>query len=43
MQKSIRFFTNTDPALRARVEPASNRANPACMKKTRKTETNTHT
>ncbi len=35
MQKSMRFFMNTDPALRDRVDPASSKAKPACMKKTR--------
>jgi hypothetical protein len=35
MQKSMRFFMNTDPAFRARVEPASSKAKPACIKKTR--------
>ncbi len=42
-EKSIRFFMMMLQAFFARVNPASTRANPACMKKTRNAAIRVHT
>jgi len=41
--QSVRFFITTLPAFLARTCPASNNANPGCMKKIRNDTTNTQT
>jgi len=43
MQKSSTFFVRMFTVFLARVRPASSRAKPGCMKKTRKAATSTQT